>query len=88
MKRKNDLDKIDSEIATGCLLWTLALILVVAFMFIGPAIELWLWSAIVVPNFALPMLGYWEMFGLHWLIGLLFGNRASITQMKDAIDKN
>jgi hypothetical protein len=88
MKRKNDIDKIDSEIATGCLMWTLAFILVVALMFIGPAIELWLWSAIVVPNFALPMLGYWEMFGLHWLIGLLFGSRTSITQMKDAIDKD
>lgn len=62
----------DSDFYKGCLMWCLAISLIIAMMFLRPAIELWLWSAIVVPNFALPMLNYWEMFGLDFLIRLLF----------------
>ena len=69
--------KIDGDFYEGCLMWCLAIGLILAMMFIGPAIELWLWSAIVVPNFALPMLSYWEMFGLDFLIGLLFNTTRS-----------
>ena len=85
MKRKNDSNNIDSKIATGCLMWILAIVMIIAVMFIGPAIELWLWSAIVVPNFALPMLGYWEMFGFNWLIHLLLGTGGTtITKITDS----
>lgn len=41
--------------------------------FLEAAIVGWLWNNIVATNFMLPMLGYWEMYGILWMISIVFG---------------
>lgn len=63
---------MDSE---GCLTVLLAVIFIVAMLFLIPLLELWLWGIVMVPVFGAPALTYWQMFALNWLCGLLFGRR-------------
>ena len=63
---------MDSE---GCLIVLLAVIFIVAMLFLIPWLELWLWSIVMIPVFEAPALTYWQMFALNWLCGLLFGRR-------------
>lgn len=51
-------------------------------LFIYAAIGCWLWGLIMVPVFGLPALGYWQMFGLMWLLRLLFGRSSSYSSSK------
>lgn len=51
-------------------------------LFIYAAIGCWLWGLIMVPVFGLPALGYWQMFGLMWLLRLLFGRSGSYSSSK------
>lgn len=37
------------------------------------ALALWLWNAIVVVAFSAPVLSFWQMFGLIWLVHIFFG---------------
>lgn len=55
-----------------CAVWSVAVLIVLAMLFIGPAIELWLWGLVMIPVFGAPALTYWQMFALNWLCGLLF----------------
>ena len=57
----------------GCLIITLMIIGILALIFIGPAITMLLWNWIAVDLFALPVIGYWQAFGLTWLCKILFG---------------
>ena len=66
MKKKSGL-----EILGGCLVAVIAFAIVV---FLGAAIAMWLWNAIMVPVFGLPILGYWQMYGIMVLAKLIFGN--------------
>ena len=63
---------MDSE---GCLIVLLAVIFIVAMLFLIPLLELWLWGMVMIPVFGAPVLTYWQMFALNWLCGLLFGRR-------------
>ena len=47
---------MDSE---GCLIALLAVILVVAMIFLIPWLELWLWGIVMIPVFGAPALTYW-----------------------------
>ena len=52
----------------------IGLLLVFLSIFIYAAIGCWLWGLIMIPIFNLPALSYWEIFGLMWLLRLLFGS--------------
>lgn len=70
---------MDSE---GCLIALLAIILVVAMIFLIPWLELWLWGIVMIPVFGAPTLTYWQMFALSWLCGLLFRRGGNINTSK------
>ena len=59
----------------GCLIALLAVIFIVAVLFLTPLLELWLQGIVMIPVFGAPALTYWQMFALNWLCGLLFGSR-------------
>ena len=61
----------------GCLWAVLAIILLIALMFISPWIEMMLWNWVMVDLFAMPTVTFWQMFGLNWLCGLLFRRNSS-----------
>ena len=44
------------------------LLIVLCLSFIGAGIALWLWNAVAIPAFGAPALGYWQMYGLIWLL--------------------
>ncbi len=59
------------EFTEGCLLTILTVVFCVALSFVTAGIGMWLWGAIMVPVFGLPVLSYWQTFGLIWLIHIL-----------------
>ena len=61
----------------------LALIVVFLVIFLYAAIGCWLWAIIMVPVFGLPALGYWQMFGLMFLLRMLFGSGGSSSSSKN-----
>ena len=71
---------MDSE---GCLIVLLAVIFIVAVLFLIPLLELWLWGIVMIPVFGAPALTYWQMFALNWLCGLLFGRGGHINTSKE-----
>lgn len=64
----------------GCLV---VFIIVFLSIFVYAAIGCWLWGLIMVPVFGLPMLGYWQMFGLMCLLRMLFGRVSNYSTSKD-----
>ena len=62
--------KMTTKIVSGCLA---AIITLFIMCFLGAAIGMWLWNAIMVPVFAMPALGYWQMYGIMILAKLIFG---------------
>ena len=77
------MNKYRDSIAEGCLFTLIALIIVIAFTFFGAWVATWLWGVIVVPVFNLPALSYWQMFGLIWLMRLVFsGGTTSSSRSK------
>lgn len=56
----------------GCMVVIWAIIGMIALLFVGPLITMWLWNWIAVDLFALPVIGYWQAFGLEWLCNILF----------------
>jgi hypothetical protein len=67
----------------GCLWAVLAVILLIALMFISPWIEMMLWNWVMVDLFAMPTVTFWQMFGLNWLCGLLFRRSSNISTSKN-----
>lgn len=66
--------KMRTKIISGCLSAILTLFIV---CFLGAAIGMWLWNAIMVPVFAMPTLGYWQMYGIMILAKLIFGGTST-----------
>lgn len=64
----------------GCLV---VFFIVFLSLFIYAALGCWLWGLIMVPVFGLPALGYWQMFGLMWLLRMLFGRSGNYSSLKD-----
>lgn len=62
----------------GCLVIVLCLLGLIALFFLGPVITMWLWNWIAVELFALPVIGYWQAFGLQWLCHILFGHTVTV----------
>ena len=66
----------DSDIGCGTVI--LIIIGLIALLFLGPAITMWLWNWIAVSLFGLLVIGYWQAFGLEWLCHILFGHTVTI----------
>ncbi len=66
----------------SCLAIFLLVLGVVALLFLGPAITMWLWNWIAVELFGLPVIGYWTAFGLQWLCHILFSRTVTIRSAK------
>lgn len=57
----------------GTILFILGLLVLLAIIcLIQAGIALWLWGAIMIPVFGAPVLSFWQMYGLIWLIHILF----------------
>lgn len=72
---RNAWEKDDDK---GCLIIVLCVLGLIALLFLGPAITMWLWNWIAVELFALPVIGYWQAFGLQWLCHILFGRTVTV----------
>lgn len=62
----------------GCGMIILIVIGLIALLFLGPAITMWLWNWIAVSLFNAPVIGYWTAFGLQWLCHILFGRTVTV----------
>ena len=62
----------------GCGTVILIIIGLIALLFLGPAITMWLWNWIAVSLFGLSEIGYWQAFGLQWLCHILFGHTVAV----------
>lgn len=62
----------------GCGLIVFGVILVIALLFLSSAITMWLWNWIAVSLFGLPVIGYWQAFGLQLLCHILFGRTVTV----------
>ena len=71
--------KSAAEATLGCMAIILALIIVI---FLYAAIGMWLWNAILVPMFAFPVIGYWQMYGIMILAKMIFGGFNSSSSSK------
>jgi len=65
--------------ATGCLctLATLVTAIGLALLFCWPVMLLWNW---LMPVFGLPVLTFWQMFGLEVLCNILFKSNVTVKQ--------
>ena len=63
---------------SGCLVIILCLLGLIALLFLGPAITMWLWNWIAVGLFNAPVIGYWTAFGLQWRCHILFGHTVTV----------
>lgn len=68
----------------GCLVAVLAIIGILALLFIEPLFLAWLWNAVLVALFpALPALTYWKAMGLMVICHILFGGTKISTSSKE-----
>ena len=65
------------DLKAGCLVALLMLPILILLSFLTAGLATWLWGLIVVPVFGAPVLGYWQMFGLIWLLRLMLPNHIS-----------
>lgn len=63
--------KEDSDLATGCIAVVIALAILIFAIFLGPAIELWIWNDLFVEIFNAPILTYWQMFGINLFMHMI-----------------
>lgn len=71
----------------GCLIFLVALVVLLLFGFIYSAIIMWIWNAVIVALFGLPFISYWQAFGLYILCNILFKNTTNV-RSEDFYDKN
>ena len=68
----------------GCFIVILAIISIIALLFIEPLILTWLWNAVLVTLFpVIPVLTYWKAMGLMIICHILFGGTRVITSSKE-----
>ena len=68
---------MSDDLKVGCLTALFIIPLLIVLSFITAGIATWLWGLIAVPLFHAPVLGYWQMFGLIWLLRLMLPNYIS-----------
>ena len=71
------------DLKAGCLVGLIMLPIMILLSFLTAGIATWLWGLIVVPVFGLPALGYWQMFGLIWLLRLILPTNISSSSSRD-----
>ena len=74
--------KKSNDFAKSCLIILGLIALVAILCLLGAAIAMWLWNVIMVPLFGMPVLGYWQMYGIIILARLIFGSRISSSNSK------
>ena len=62
------------EIFGGCMLTILVFVICI---FLYAAIGMWLWNIILVQLFGVPIIGYWQMYGIMILARLIFGRSST-----------
>ena len=62
------------EIFGGCMLTILVFVIRI---FLYAAIGMWLWNIILVPLFGVPIIVYWQMYGIMILARLIFGRSST-----------
>ena len=67
------------EIFGGCML---AIFVIILTVILYAAIGMWLWNLILVPMFAFPVIGYWQMYGIMILGKLIFGGYSTSSSSK------
>lgn len=67
----------NDDLKAGCLVALIMLPLLIVLSFITAGLATWLWGLIVVPVFGAPVLGYWQMFGLIWLLRFMLPTNIS-----------
>lgn len=72
--------KYDSTDAFSLLIATLIAIAVVALLSV---IVMWLWNWIAVGLFGLPVVGFWEAFGIWLLSGILFKGHTRVKTKRE-----
>ena len=65
------------DLKAGCLVALLMLPILILLSFLTAGLATWLWGLIVVPVFGAPVISYWQMFGLIWLLRLVWPNHVS-----------
>lgn len=68
---------MSDDLKIGCLTALVVTPLLILLSFITAGIATWLWGLIAVPLFHAPVLGYWQMFGLMWLLRLMLPTSVS-----------
>ena len=62
------------DLKAGCIVALILIPFLIVLSFITAGLATWLWGLIVVPVFGAPILTYWQMFGLIWLLRLMLPN--------------
>ncbi len=71
------------EDSTSCLGWVILLIVLLALgIFLGPAIELWIWDTVFIPVFNAPVLDYWQMFAINLFVHLIIPTSTNISSKR------
>ena len=66
------------DVATTAGAIVIAILLLIAICFIGPVIVMWLWNWVAVALLAVPVINYWQAFGIMWLCHILFGRCVTV----------
>ena len=62
----------------GCLYWCGCLLAIIIIFFLYSAILMWLWNIVVVALFELPVISYWQSYGLYMVSNILFKNGSAV----------
>ena len=62
----------------SCLAVIIAVLATIAVSFLWAGLALWFWNIAIVSAFAAPTLGYWQMYGIYWLVRILVPGRIKV----------
>ena len=77
---------MNNDYTEGCISALIIFIVTIGLSFIEAAIGNWLWSKIMVDIFRLPVLTYWQFFGLIWLAHIILP--AGSTAARDILKRD
>lgn len=66
------------DFSKGCFIAIFAIATIIAVSFLWAGLALWFWNTAIVSAFAAPALGYWQMYGIYWLIRILMPSNIKI----------
>lgn len=55
----------------------------IAWIFLASGIAMMLWNSIIAPTFEAPILTYWQVFGIRWIIALMIPSRSTSNLFED-----